>query len=340
MKRGNLAAMRVGMLAYGGCFATELFGVADVLLIANRVAAARRAGNGDSDDEPFRVSVLAARPGEVEAAGGFPVRADSVVDDIDVLIVPGCVLDPRAELGPRLAAWRRETATIRQVHAAGVPVASVCVGAFLLGEAGLLDGRRATTSWLFADELGRRYPATSVDAAAILVDDDRVITTAAFTAALDLATYLVRREAGPEVARATARITLAADNRTDQSRYVDETLLFASGRGTFAADVQRWLREHLRDPYDLGRLAAAFNVSTRTMLRRFRAETGKTPLASLQAARIAAAKRILERTDAPVAQVVEQVGYGDVATFRRLFARHVGVTASSYRRQFRRPADP
>ena len=325
--------MRIGLLAYEGCFAAELFGVADVLFIANRVAAAR--GVADAEGEPFKVSVLAHRAGPVVAAGGFGVAAEAWHHELDLLVVPGCALDPAGELGPRLAAWRREAAYIRSLQTGSVPVASVCVGAFLLGEAGALDGRRSTTAWLFADELQRRYPGSSVDAAAILVDDDGVITTAAFSAAVDLATHLVRQQVGANVARATARITLAADNRASQARYVDETLLPASARGSFVGDVERWLRGRLHEPYNLGELAAAFNVSTRTMLRRFGAETGRTPLAFLQTARVAAAKRLLESTDAPIAQIVAEVGYTDMATFRRLFARHVGLTAAGYRRQFR-----
>jgi transcriptional regulator GlxA family with amidase domain len=144
---------------------------------------------------------------------------------------------------------------------------------------------------------------------------------------------LIREHAGDDVARRAARVTLVADNRISQEPYIDALLVAASSPG-FATSVQRHLVEHLDEPYDLAALARAFNVSTRTMLRRFAAECGRSPLDYLQAARVDAAKRLLESTSWSVAQVMEQVGYRDVGTFRRLFADHVGATPAAYRRQF------
>ncbi|QBJ95843.1 helix-turn-helix domain-containing protein [Rhodococcus sp. ABRD24] len=322
--------MRIGILAYEGCLAAEIFVFSDLLLIANRVV--RQAG-GPAED-PFQVSVISASAAPVAAAGGFPIGAQRWGHRFDRLIVPGFELVPAEDLDPRLGLWRRESAFLRAAAARGTHVASVCVGAFLLGEAGLLDGRRCTTSWLFASELGRRYPQSIVQSESLVVRDGRVTTTAAFSAALDLATDIIREHLGDDIARATARITLVAENRTSQSPYVVESML-PTARGPFAQEVADWLVAHLADPYDLNRLADAFHVSTRTLLRRFRAEADESPLTFLQRARVRAAKRLLETTDRPLGEIIERIGYQDAGTFRRLFVTQVGVSPADYRRKFR-----
>lgn len=324
------APVRVGILAYDGCFAAEIFGLSDLLLMANRVAQQTAGAAGDR----FDVSVLAATGGSVRAAGGFPIGVTRAHTNLDALVVPGFEIVPTDDVDGVLGAWRRESRLIAATAAAGVPVSSVCVGAFLLGEAGLLDGRVATTSWLFAGALAARYPAATVTPDDIVVADELVTTTAGFSAVHDLAVRLIRRHAGDEIARRTARVALVADNRTSQAPYVDELMLVAP-TSRFADDVKRRLLGRLDEPYDLTALAREFNVSSRTMLRRFGAESGQSPLDFLQSARVVAAKRLLEVDGARVASVMEQVGYRDAGAFRKLFTEQVGVTPATYRRQFR-----
>ncbi|MFM1725980.1 helix-turn-helix domain-containing protein [Rhodococcus sp. PAM 2766] len=321
--------MRIGVLAYEGCLAAEIFVFTDLLRIANRVARE----TGAATEDPFRVSVIAASAEPVSAAGGFPIGVRRWHHRFDRVIVPGFELVPSEDVAARLHSLQRETTFLRVSADRGTRVASVCVGAFLLGEAGLLDGRRATTSWLFASRLGRRYPRATVCPEALIVTDGTVTTTAAFSAALDLATALVREHLGDDIARATARITLVAENRTSQAPYIVDSML-PSVRGPFADEVAAWLVEHLAEPYDLGRLADAFHVSTRTLLRRFRAETGESPLEFLRRARVRAARNLLETTDLPLARVIERVGYRDAGTFRRLFVEQVGMNPADYRRKF------
>ncbi|PTR31092.1 transcriptional regulator GlxA family with amidase domain [Rhodococcus sp. OK519] len=322
--------MRIGVLAYEGCLAAEIFVFTDLLRIANRVARE----TGVATEDPFRVSVIAASSDPVAAAGGFPIGAERWHHRFDRLIVPGFELVPSEDLAVRLEARRRETNFLAAAGDRGTRIASVCVGAFLLGEAGLLDGRRVTTSWLFASHLARRYPRTIVCPEALIVTDGTVTTTAAFSAALDLATALVREHLGDDIARATARITLVAENRTSQAPYIVDSML-PSARRPFADEVGAWLVERLAEPYDLGRLADAFHVSTRTLLRRFGAETGRSPLDFLRGARVRAARNLLETTDLPLARVIERVGYRDAGTFRRLFVEQVGMNPADYRRKFR-----
>lgn len=319
--------MRVGVLAYEGCLAAEIFVFTDLLLIANRVADGAPA-------DPFEVSVIAASGTPVVAAGGFSLGVQEGHHDIDHLVVPGFELVPSEDPATRLSLWDREIEFIRACEARGVRVSSVCVGAYLLGEAGLLDGRRCTTSWLYGADLASRYPGATVRTDSLIVQDDGVTTTAAFTAALDLATALVREHLGDKIARTTARITLAPENRTSQAPYILDSMLPAK-HTQFADDVGRWLVERMAEPYDLDLLSSAFHLSTRTMLRKFKDETGESPRSYLQRARIRKAKRLLESTDWSLGKILGHIAYQDPGTFRRLFTDRVGISPADYRKRFR-----
>lgn len=320
----------VGVLAYDGCLGTEVFGIIDLLLFANRIATAVLGVH----DDLFRVTVAARKASHVVTAGGVALRAVRWHKGFDALVVPGFELRSPRHIDRALEQWRPEIAYVASVAARGIPVASVCVGAFLLGEAGLLDGRRATTSWLFAEHLQRRYEQATVDADLMIASDGAVTTTAAFSAVHDLALRIIRTHADDDLARHVARLSLVADNRNSQAPYVDAALL-EPGADMFAQPVKRWLVERLAQPYDLAALARAFHVSTRTMLRRFGNETGQSPLDFLRQTRVDAAKRLLESRDHTVTSAMEHVGYTDPASFRRLFTARVGMTPAAYRSQFR-----
>ncbi|MEV3854315.1 helix-turn-helix domain-containing protein [Streptomyces sp. NPDC050095] len=318
-----MSPLRVSVLAYSGCFASEVFGVLDLLTMASHIAAAQGAVA-----PAYATSVVSPRR-RVTASGG--ARLDvSAVRPADVLIVPGFELHPSLDLDAALAELAPETATIREQAAAGTAVVSLCVGAFLVAQAGLLDGREATTSWLYADRLARRHPQVRVRPEQLVVTDRGVTTTAAFSAMYDFALRLVREHDGPRVARGTARVALLDDTRSGQAPYVDVDLLPTVGRG-FARDVMRWLDQRLAARYDLTALAGEFSVSTRTMLRRFRDETGRTPLAYLHGARVNRARHLLETTDRTVGSIAGDVGYRDAGTFSGIFARHVGQQPGVYR---------
>lgn len=274
----------------------------------------------------------------VAAAGGIQLGATRAPRrQPDLLIVPGMDLSHREGSLEALARRGPEIAFAARTFKRGIPVAAVCVGAFILGAAGLLDGRRATTSWLFAHDLAARFPLAAVDPAALLVDDGGVTTTGSFSAAFDLALHLIGRVAPPNVRRAVARMGLLDAQRSSQAPFVDQGML-ARRRADFAGQVMASLEQRLGTPYNLDELAAAFHVSSRTLLRRFKTESGITPLAHLQQARVAQARRLLEAGADSVARVTEKVGYGDVATFGALFKRIAGLTPAGYRRRFRTQA--
>jgi transcriptional regulator GlxA family with amidase domain len=269
----------------------------------------------------------------VTVAGGFAVGVQRPQGVYDLLIVPGLEISRLDEWDIKLAALARELAFIRKSFAAGTPVAAVCVGTFLLGEAGLLAGRKATTAWLCAADLASRYPAATLSADAVLVEDGAVITTGAVSSAFDLAIHLVKKTLGAEVATATARLALLSQPRASQAPFVDSTLLGQTSLPSFAQGVAQWLGARLTETYDLERLAQAFHVSTRTLLRRVKTQSGNSPLALLQQARVDKAKQLLSDSALSIAQITEAVGYADVPTFSRLFANHVGETPARYRRR-------
>lgn len=324
-----MPAKTITILAYKGCMGMEVFSLCDTLLLANRVAQAMRGGPAAP---LFDVRVASLAGGAVAAAGGVSIGTRTYRASQGLLVIPGMDLGDRdggTRVHTELAA---EVKAIARAFARGTPVLGMCVGAFLLAEAGVLDGRRATTSWMFAGDLARRFPQVTVDAAAMLVEDGGVTTTGAFSAALDLAMHLVRQGATQQEARAVARMTLL-DQRASQAPYIDTSLAHQPS-GRFSDHVHSWLLARLTAPYDLAALAAAFHVSGRTLLRRLQAETGQSPLAYLQGERINLAKRLLESGSMSLAQITERVGYMDVATFSTLFKRLAGTSPAQYRRAF------
>lgn len=325
-----MTTTRISILAYDGCMGMQVFGLCDTLRMANKVAFAL----DPAAAQLFDVDVISLSGDAVVASGGLSIGARRARRRPDLLVVPGMELSDRAACLRPLTRLAPEIACIARSFARGTPVAGLCVGAFILGEAGLLEGRRATTSWLFAPELAQRFPGAVVDPAAILVEDGGVSTTGSYSAAFDLAVHLVRKAASPSVVRAVARMGLLDDRRTSQAPFID-TRMLTRAEGTFASSVIAWMEQRLAEPYALGALAAAFHVSARTLLRRVQAETGQSPLAHLQQARIGKAKLLLESTSLTVAQVTERVGYGDVATFGSLFRRLAGQPPAEYRRRFR-----
>jgi transcriptional regulator GlxA family with amidase domain len=323
-----MKSLRIALLAYPGCMATQLFGISDVLHIASQIDAFRH-GNARVD---FDVHIVATSGSAVAVSGGVRVPAKRPRGRYDLLIVPGLLAERGNHWDGVLAPLASELAFISKAFARGTPVASVCVGAFLLAAAGLLDGRQATTSWLFAKELAARYPTARVQADAMLLEDGGVITTAAVTSAFDLALHLVKQHLGAAIATATANASLLPTARASQAPYVDHQLA-SEPLPSFSSRLRDWFESRLAEPYDLQRVARAFHVSTRTLMRRVKAETGNSPLAMLQHARVDKARHLLAKTRWSVARITEEVGYADAATFARLFARRVGETPSAFRRR-------
>lgn len=317
---------RIALLAYDGCMALEIIGISDVLLVANHVAQAM----GKAGATPLEVRVVSMKGRMIRAAGGIALGTQRPRGTFALLIVPGLEVIQGTQWPAKLARLQPELTFIRKSFSRGTHLASVCVGSFLLGEAGLLDGRQVTTAWIMAEDLARRYPLARVNPQAIVLEDGAVITTGAISSTFDLALHLVRRILGADVASATARIALLPKPRSSQAPYVDANLI-APHLPSFSASVTQWLAQRMTEPYNQSRLAQAFFVGPRTLLRRVKAETGITPLTLLQQLRVGRAKQLLHSTASSIEKIVESVGYADTATFSRLFVRQVGETPARYR---------
>lgn len=284
----------------------------------------------DTEHERYRFTVAAADPGPVRTSTGFAVVAGAgleALDAADTVIVPG-VRDATRSFDARALD------AIRAADARGARVVSICTGAFVLAAAGVLDGRRATTHWLDAAELAASYPHVTVDPDVLWVDEGRVLTSAGVAAGIDLCLHLVRRDHGAEHANAIARRIVVAPHRDGgQAQFVDRPL--PPSEDTSLAATRAYALDHLDEPLTNARLARHALMSERSFLRRFRAETGTSPLRWLVAQRVAEARRLLEQTDLPVEDVATRCGFGTAVSLRQHFARATQATPTAYRRAFR-----
>lgn len=210
---------------------------------------------------------------------------------------------------------------------------SVCTGAFVLGEAGLLDGRRCTTHWRYAAELAARFPRAEVDPDVLYVDADPVITSAGSAAGLDACLHLIRKELGAQVASTVARRMVVPPHRDGGQAQFVKTPMPELSADTLAPLLD-WAGEHLEEPLSVPDLAARVHMSPRTFARRFRAETGTTPHQWLTHQRVLLAERLLEETPLPVEAVARRTGFGNAATLRHHFSRARSTTPQAYRQSF------
>jgi transcriptional regulator GlxA family with amidase domain len=283
---------------------------------------------GSWPDGPYTLTVCAEQPGLVAMHGG---PALSVADGLDALatantvIVPG-YLDPDT---PSAAV----SAALAEAAARGSRMVSICLGAFALAAAGLLDGRRATTHWQYAATLAKQYPQVTVQSEALYIDEGHVLTSGGVTAGLDLCLHLIRRDHGTRLANQRARLLVAAPHRTGgQAQFIDLPVPPDPDDGP--APVYEWALRNLHQPLTVDRLARKAGVSRRTLIRRFHADTGRPPMRWLLDARLGLARELLESSDLTVEAVARRCGLGTSANFRTLFKAHVGVPPRAYRETF------
>lgn len=286
------------------------------------------------DGWPYVHQVASLRPGPVPADNGLTVTADAgleIVATADTVVVPASSTPVDAAerlLEPDVAA------AVRTAHDRGARIVSLCTGAFTLAAAGLLDGRRATTHWMHAEELERRFPAVTVDPGVLWVDEDPVYTSAGTAAAVDLCLHLVRTDLGAQAANTVARRMVVPPHRDGgQSQFV-ETPVPACAADDPLGPVLVWMAEHLDEAMPVDQLARQAALSPRTFARRFVAAAGTTPLQWLLTQRVARARVLLETTDLPVERIAQACGFGTAAGLRTHFTRVVGTSPLVYRRRF------
>jgi transcriptional regulator GlxA family with amidase domain len=275
-------------------------------------------------------AVCAPVPGAVPTENGFDIVVSHGLEALaqaDTVIVPGISDD---------GTWPLPAVALDALRAAaerGARVASICTGAFVLAAAGLLDGRRATTHWRYASLLAREFPRVTVDPGVLYVDEGDVLTSAGVVAGVDLCLHMVRRDRGAEAANAIARrMVVAAHRDGGQAQYVERPLPVG---GSGLAGTRAWMEERLAEPLTVDAMARHAGYSPRSFARRFRAETGTTPLQWLIMRRVAEAQRLLEGSDCAVEEVAARCGFGAAVALRQHFGRVVGTSPTSYRRTFR-----
>ncbi|WP_440984801.1 GlxA family transcriptional regulator [Xanthomonas sontii] len=285
----------------------------------------------DTDLPAFDLRVCAAEPGLLRTDAGFAIQVQhglEALDGADTVIVPSW----RDAAEPAPAALCQ---ALRRAHAAGAQVVGLCLGTFVLADAGLLDGRPATTHWAALTRFAQRHPQVRLQPDVLYVDDGDVLTSAGTVAGIDCCLHLVRRRHGANVANRIARRLVVAPHRQGgQAQYIEQPLP-ASRRDAQLGPTLDWMLQRLDQPQRLDALAAHARMSRRSFTRQFRQVTGTTVVQWLAHQRLVRAQQLLERTDLPLERIAADCGFGSAGALRLQFTRDLGLPPSAYRRGFR-----
>lgn len=277
----------------------------------------------------YVLDVCAGTPGPQPTVGGVTLTVPLGLDRFagaDTVIVPGWPVN--------LAVPTVLCAALRDAHAAGARIVSICSGAFVLAAAGLLDGRRAATHWQYADRLAHLHPDVEVDREVLYIDDGDVLTSAGSAAGIDLCLHLIRSDHGAAVANQVARrLVVPAHRDGGQSQYIERPVAVSEDSRIHA--VVEWMQSQLHREMTVAALARRANMSERHFSRRFREVTGQSPGDFLIARRVAASLELLERGDGSVEEIASTVGFANPVTYRHHFKQRMGTAPTAYRRAFR-----
>ena len=315
--------IEIGLVVYGKAQMAAVLGLTDLLVVASKIAAKRQ----DTTELPLQVSHWEVKDSDLHPICIFSSDPDSV-GQLAAIIIPPTLEAPITQ--PAAAPWLE---WLRDQHSSGVILSSVCAGAFLMGETGLLSKRKATTHWGYAESFKSRFPDVELDVDRIIIEDGDIVTAGGAMAWTDLGLRMVDRFLGSQVMNETARALLIDPSRREQCYYSAFSPNLTHG-DTAILKVQHWLQKTEAQDVDLSTLANCAQLEERTFLRRFHKATGMTSTEYCQRLRIGEAKDFLQFSLTPVEQIAWKVGYSDVSAFRKIFKRIVGLTPSEYRRRF------
>lgn len=314
-------AKSIAVLALPGVQLLDVSGPLDVFAQANL----------ESGRDYYALRIVGCEPGPLRSSSGVRLLPDLVAgqteERFDTLLVAGAPHAQQLRLPPSVMAWLRASAVRARRYG------SVCTGAFVLAATGLLEGRRLTTHWAAAEPLARAYPSIQVDADALYVRDGKLRTAAGVTAGLDLALALVEEDLGRDIARRVAsQLVMFFKRPGGQLQFSRKGETHPAGRSVLQ-EVQRWVAANPGVRHDVPTLARHAGLSPRHFARLFRAEIGMTPASWVEAARVSAARDLLEEGSHTPKQVAAECGFANADTLRRAFSKHLGVTPAEYRRQ-------
>ncbi|KAA2211545.1 GlxA family transcriptional regulator [Teichococcus oryzae] len=321
MNTGRRLVAEIGLVIYPDCQLAAVYGLTDLFRIAGDMARVAE----EPTSPAIRVSHWRQEGAEIVCSYDSDPGPDHAL--AHAITPPSLIMPDRMQPMTALADW------MSRLHRSGTTLCSICAGAFVLAETGLLQGREATTHWAFAETLASRFPAVRVDADRMLIDDGDIITAGGILAWTDLGLTLVERLLGPSVMLDTARFLIIDPPGRTQRPYGQFVPKLDHGDQAILA-VQHWLQATGAKDHAVPMLAARAGLEERTFLRRFKKATGLRPTEYGQQIRIAKAREALERTRRPVEQIAWQTGYGDPSTFRKLFHRVTGLSPQEYRRRF------
>lgn len=288
-------------------------------------------GDERPGSQTFELKVCAAETKPLQTTAGFAIAVEhglSVLEQADLVIVPSW-----REPGERPAADLLQA--LNAAHRRGATLVGLCLGAYVLAEAGLLDGRAATTHWAYAQDFAARYPAVRLDADVLYVEADGVVTSAGTAAGIDCCLYLLRQRCGAEVANSAARRLVVPPHRQGgQAQFIEQPIP-ESRANSRLSELFDWVRANLGSAHSVDSMAARAQMSRRSFTRQFKQLTGTSFLPWLLAARLAYVQRLLEATDASVERVAEKAGFGSPEALRWHFRRQFGVSPTQWRKLFR-----
>ncbi|MDX5299278.1 MAG: helix-turn-helix domain-containing protein [Gammaproteobacteria bacterium] len=300
--------------------------------MAHTLIAAPSHRRDDARTSPFRVQIASPDGQPVSCTGGLQLIPQVGLDQVhapELVVVPGFMFNILGAL-PGLqdvVEW------LRHQHAQGVYIASLCTGAFVTAQAGLLDGRYATTHWAFSEQFARHFPRVKLQTERTVTDDGQLLCSGGSTSCSDLLLHLIRKFASPQLAAECAKKLLVDAAGRSQTPYASTTFK-KNHTDAEILKIQIWLERRLASPIVMEQVAESFGLSMRNFIRRFKEATGQTPVQYLQNLRVEKAKLLLEGSQEPFDQITLQVGYEDNNSFRRLFKERVGLSPGDYRKRF------
>jgi len=326
--------MNVCILMADQCSSTSVAATLEFFETANVLHhyAVRKSPRQEGNSVLFRVTTASMDGQSVACTGGLRLTPDNATKDLhnpQLIIVPGFMFNILGVL-PSLAEMIR---WLQQQHQQGSYIASMCTGAFVTAQAGLLDGRSATTHWVFSEQFAQRFPQVNLQTERTVTDDGQMLCSGGSTSGSDLLLHLIRKFASPQLAAECAKKLLVDVSARSQTPYACTTFK-KNHTDAVILKIQIWLENRIANNIHLEQVAAEFGLSMRNFIRRFKEATEQTPIQYLQNLRIEKAKHLLESSQEAFDQITLRVGYEDGNSFRRLFKQRVGLAPSAYRKRF------